>query len=41
VETSGYQLGKLAFKSMMACINGTSTSKELIVESILVNGGSI
>jgi LacI family transcriptional regulator len=41
VETSGYKLGKLAFESMMACVNGTNTAKEHIVESILVTGGSI
>ncbi|MES2850404.1 MAG: LacI family DNA-binding transcriptional regulator [Bacteroidota bacterium] len=41
VETSGYKLGKLAFESMMACVNGTNTVKEHTVESILVNGGSI
>ena len=41
VETSGYKLGKLAFESMMSCIAGTNTGKELTVESILVEGGSI
>jgi LacI family transcriptional regulator len=41
VETSGYKLGKLAFESMMACVNGTNIIKEYTVESILVNGGSI
>ena len=41
VETSGYKLGKLAFESMMACVNGTNIAKEHTVESILVLGGSI
>ena len=41
VETSGYKLGKLAFESMIAKINGLDEGKELIVESILVKGGSI
>lgn len=41
VETSGYKLGKLAFESMMACINGTATEKEFTVASVLVPGGSI
>jgi len=41
VETSGYKLGKLAFESMMACIDGNSKSIELTVESVLVSGGSI
>ncbi len=41
VETSGYKLGKLAFEMMIGCMDGTNTSKEVIVESILVEGGSI
>ncbi len=41
VETSGYKLGKLAFEKMMASIAGTNTDKEFIVESILVEGGSL
>ncbi len=40
-ETSGYKLGKLAFKSMMACIEDTAVRQELTLESSLVNGGSI
>lgn len=40
-ETSGYKLGKLAFTSMMACVNDTSLRQELTVASMLVNGGSI
>lgn len=41
VETSGYQLGKLAFATMMENIAGDDSPKELIVESVLVSGGSI
>jgi LacI family transcriptional regulator len=41
VETSGYKLGKLAFTTMMENIAGDVSPKELIVESVLVNGGSI
>lgn len=41
VETSGHKLGKLAFESMMACMNGTATGKEVILDSVLVPGGSI
>ncbi|HOZ77504.1 MAG TPA: LacI family DNA-binding transcriptional regulator [Ferruginibacter sp.] len=41
VETSGYKLGKLAFTTMMENIAGDQAPKELIVESVLVPGGSI
>jgi LacI family transcriptional regulator len=40
-ETSGYKLGKLAFESMMACIENTALRQELTLESSLVIGGSI
>jgi LacI family transcriptional regulator len=41
VETSGYKLGKLAFKRMMECLAGSSFLQELTVESVLVQGGSL
>jgi LacI family transcriptional regulator len=41
VETSGYKLGKLAFSRMMACLAGSTFVRELTVESVLVEGGSI
>lgn len=41
VETSGYKLGKLAFSTMLENIAGTSSSKEFIVETTLVKGGSL
>ncbi len=41
VETSGYKLGKLAFKRMMECLNGSSFIQELKVDSVLVPGGSL
>jgi LacI family transcriptional regulator len=42
VETSGYQLGKLAFKQMMECLSESSdTMLETTVESKLVKGGSL
>ena len=41
VETSGDKLGKLAFKQMIERINGINTFSELIVEAVLVEGGSI
>ncbi len=41
VETSGDKLGKLAFTEMMARIAGDESKKELSVEAVLVEGGSI
>ncbi|MGG9964480.1 LacI family DNA-binding transcriptional regulator [Ferruginibacter sp. SUN106] len=41
VETSGYKLGKLAFKRMMECFAGSTFMQELTVDSILVEGGSL
>lgn len=41
VETSGYQLGKLAFTQMIACISGSDAVQELTLESKLVQGGSL
>ncbi len=41
VETSGNKLGKLAFSSMMACLEGSTITQELTTETILVEGGSL
>lgn len=41
VETSGYKLGKLSIKRMMELIDGSKDFKNLIVESSLVEGGSL
>lgn len=41
IETSGYKLGKLAFTRMMNYLEGDTIDQELIVESILIDGGSI
>ncbi len=41
VETSGYQLGKLAFTQMMACLSGSDAVLELTLDSKLLNGGSL
>jgi len=41
VETSGYKLGKLAFKRMMSCIKGNTFLQEITLESMLVEGGSL
>ena len=41
VETSAYALGKLAFNQMLSCLNNEPVNKEIVLESKLVNGGSI
>ncbi|HNR18025.1 MAG TPA: substrate-binding domain-containing protein, partial [Chitinophagaceae bacterium] len=41
VETSGYKLGKLSFTQMLSCLRNESTPEEVMVESLLVEGGSI
>ena len=41
IETSGYNLGKLAFENMMQCIAGNNVAEELTIPSKLVKGGSI
>ena len=41
VETSGYKLGKLAFKRMMECLAGSSFIQELSIDSVLVAGESL
>ncbi len=41
VETSGDELGRLAFSSMMACLDGSTFTQELTTVSVLVEGGSI
>lgn len=41
VETSGYKLGKLAFSQMLASLRNEHTAAEVIVESMLVEGGSL
>jgi LacI family transcriptional regulator len=41
VETSGFKLGKLAFVQMLSCLRNDSTQEEVILESILVEGGSL
>jgi len=41
VETSGYKLGKLAFRRMMECLAGSTFMQELTVESKLIKGGSL
>ena len=41
VETSGYKLGKLAFRQMLATIKKEDVKQEVMLESYLVEGGSI
>ena len=41
VETSGYKLGKLAFKRMISCISGSSFLQTLTLDSALIKGGSL
>jgi LacI family transcriptional regulator len=41
VETSGSKLGKLAFAQMLSCLRNDNTPEEVIVESVLVEGGSL
>ena len=41
IETSGYKLGKLAFVTMMHCINGKTEPVEMFTNSPLVKGNSL
>ena len=41
VETSGHKLGKLAFGQMISCLKHNAPAEELILESFLVEGGSL
>jgi LacI family transcriptional regulator len=41
VETSGHKLGKLSFDRMFESIQGDAETRDLTVQSVLVEGGSI
>lgn len=41
IETSGYKLAKMAFSRMLACLAGSTYVRELKIEAVLVEGGSI
>lgn len=41
VETSGFKLGKLAFTQMLSCLKNDNTPEEVMLESLLVEGGSL
>ncbi len=40
-ETSGFKLGKLALSRMLSCLAGSSYAQELMIDSILIKGGSL
>ncbi len=41
VETSGFKLGKLAFAQMLSCLRNDTTAEEVILSSMLIEGGSL
>ncbi len=41
VETSGYKLGKLAFSTLIGCLEKENNPKEFTIDAILVEGDSI
>jgi LacI family transcriptional regulator len=41
VETNGYKLGKLAFTQMLSSLNGNYNPEELMLEPLLIEGGSL
>jgi LacI family transcriptional regulator len=41
VVTSGYQLGKLAFTRLNEILEGNTQIKELVIQAVLVEGGSL
>lgn len=41
VETSGFKLGKLAFAQMLSCLRNETTPEEVILSSMMVEGGSL
>ncbi|MES2374144.1 MAG: LacI family DNA-binding transcriptional regulator [Bacteroidota bacterium] len=41
VETSGYKLGKRAFMQMLSRLNGNETIEEVVIDSVLIEGGSL
>ncbi|RYF85686.1 MAG: LacI family transcriptional regulator, partial [Chitinophagaceae bacterium] len=41
VETSGYKLGKLAFTQMLSCLRNENTPEEVMLDALLVEGGSL
>ncbi len=41
IETSGEKMGRLSFAHMLNCINSNSEPRELLVDAVLVQGGSL
>lgn len=41
VETSGYKLGKRSFEQMLSRLQNNETPEEVMIESVLVEGGSL
>ncbi|TMI68265.1 MAG: LacI family transcriptional regulator [Bacteroidetes bacterium] len=41
VETSGFKLGKLAFVQMLSCLRNDVTPEQVMLSSVLVEGGSL
>jgi LacI family transcriptional regulator len=41
IETSGFKLAKTAFSTMQACIAGDTDVKEIMIESVMIEGGSL
>jgi LacI family transcriptional regulator len=41
IVTNGYQLGKLAFTRLKEILGGDSSTRELVIEAVLVEGGSL
>lgn len=41
VETSGHKLGKLAFTQMLSCLRNEPAAEKVMVESTLIEGGSL
>ena len=41
VETNGHKLGKLAFTRMKEILEGKTTTKELKIDAVLIEGGSL
>lgn len=41
VETSGFKLGKLAFSQMLSCLANNTIPREVTLDSMLIDGGSL
>lgn len=41
IVTNGYQSGKLAFTRLREILEGETSTKELVIDAIMVEGGSL